>query len=96
MGALTPAAALPKLPPIHRCDECGAPFYQLRHDQVFHRQSCRRAFHRRKEVRGAKLLSFALEWRRTRRRGGFSELTQMIDEFLREDRQRAERVKRST
>jgi hypothetical protein len=88
----------PKLPPLCRCAECGELFYRLRQDQIFcpAPKRCRRTYHRRKEVRGARLYEFAMEWRRTRRKGGFTELTQMIDGFLAEDRAREERRKKGT
>lgn len=91
-----PTTTAPKLPPLCVCAECGTQFYKLRHDQIFcpAPRQCRRIFHRRKETRGAKLLSFAMDWRKSRKPGGFAELTQMIDGFLREDREREARTKR--
>lgn len=75
-------------PPLRHCRECGHPFYARRDDQEFCRPTCRQNWHRRRYDRGAALYDFAMEWRGKRLKGGFTKLCQMVDEWLREERER--------
>lgn len=68
------------------CDECGHPFYPAREHQRFCGQRCRRAHHRTREERGARLYDAGMTWRKTRQRGGFTEFCRMIDGWLADDR----------
>lgn len=79
-------------PKIRYCQECGHPFWPTRPHQQFCRTKCRSDKHHRDERRGAELLDFALEWRRKRLKGGFTRLTQMVDRYLAEDRDRAKAI----
>lgn len=79
--------------PLRYCQECGHPFYPSRQDQVFHKPACRHAHHRRREQRGSQLYDDAMDWRRTRRKGGFTDLTRQLDDWIREDREREARNK---
>ena len=82
-----------RAPEVHFCRECGAPFWPRRFDQEFCGETHRRAWHRRKEARGAELHDLALEWRRkrpdgTRPKGGLSRVTSLVDGWLAEERRR--------
>jgi predicted nucleic acid-binding Zn ribbon protein len=80
----------PRKPPLAHCRECGAPFYLLKADQAFCGVKCRQTFHKRRYERGAQLYDFAMEWRGKRLKGGFTQLCRIIDDWLREDRERAQ------
>lgn len=84
------AAISPKGLPLalRYCQECGAPFYPARQDQVFCAAVCRREHHHRREGRATQLYDFAMDWRAKRGRGGFAEMCQIIDGFRAEDRAR--------
>ncbi len=75
-------------PQLQHCRECGHPFYAARKDQEFCRPKCRQDWHKRRYERGAALYDFAMEWRGKRLKGGFTRLCQMIDEWLRDERER--------
>ncbi|MBF0305167.1 MAG: hypothetical protein HQL41_05915 [Alphaproteobacteria bacterium] len=75
---------------MSHCRECGAPFWLMKTDQAFCRNACRQAFHKRRYERGAQLYDFAMEWRGKRLRGGFTRLCRIIDDWLRENRERAD------
>ena len=76
------------------CKECGHPFYPARHDQDYCRPKCRQAWHKRRYERGAQLYDFAMAWRGKRLKGGFTRLCQMLDEWLRDERDRRKACKR--
>lgn len=76
------------LPVRRRCRQCGNSFLAIRHDQVFCRQQCRRAWHSWREVRGAQAIELLIRWRGGRRRGSLSDLAAFADELLREYRER--------
>jgi len=73
---------------IGYCRECGHPFHPGRHDQEYCGNTCRKTFHKRRYERGAQLYDFAMEWRGKRLKGGFTQLCQIIDDWLREERER--------
>ncbi len=68
------------------CRECRREFFPVRHDQVFCKPTCRRAWHAWREGRGARAVELLIRWRRDRKRGGLAELTAFADELLREYR----------
>lgn len=74
--------------PLRYCKECGRPFYPTRRDQDYCTSKCRQTLHKRRYERGAKLYDFAMEWRGKRVRGGFTELCRIIDDWLRDERDR--------
>jgi hypothetical protein len=76
------------LPSRRRCRECANPFLAIRHDQVFCKPRCRRAWHSWRESRGAQAIDLLIRWRRDRRRGSLAALTAFADELLREFRDR--------
>lgn len=76
------------LPARRRCRECGTQFQEIRHDQVFCRPACRRAFWSWRESRGAQAIELLIRWRRDRRRGSLAALTAFADDLLRECRDR--------
>jgi hypothetical protein len=79
------------LPVRRRCRECGNTFLAIRHDQVFCKPACRRAWHSWRESRGARAVELLIKWRRGRRRGSLAELTAFADELLRDYRDREAR-----
>lgn len=74
--------------PVSFCRECGSPYYPRRDDQEYCAPTCRSKFHKRRYERGAQLYDFAMDWRGKRRKGGFTALCQMVDEWLRDERVR--------
>ena len=76
------------LPIRRRCRECGGNFLAIRHDQVFCRPACRRAWHSWREARGSRAIELLIAWRRDRRRGSLATLTAFADELLRDYRDR--------
>jgi hypothetical protein len=70
------------------CRECGHPFYPRREDQEYCAYTCRTRYHKRRYERGAQLYDFAMEWRGKRLKGGFTQLCQIVDEWLRDQRDR--------
>ena len=74
------------LPLRRRCRECGNSFLAIRHDQVFCRPACRRAWHSWRESRGARAIELLIKWRRDRRRGGLAALSSFADELMRDHR----------
>lgn len=77
--------------PLRYCQECGAPFFPARQDQVFCGSACRREHHHRREARALPLYDFVMAWRAKRGRGGFAEMCQIVDGFRAEDRERKAR-----
>jgi hypothetical protein len=77
-----------RLPCRCRCRQCGNPFLAIRHDQVFCKPACRRAWHSWRESRGARAIELLIRWRRDRRRGSLAALTAFADELLRDYRDR--------
>lgn len=71
------------------CTECGHPFHPARHDQHFCRPACRKDHHHRRAARGVLALDACLAWRKTRRKGGMTDVCQLVDSWLAEDRARA-------
>jgi len=72
------------------CKECGNPFWPSRHGQDFcPKSTCRSTFHQRRASRGTQLYDLAMEWRGKRRKGLFTELCRILDDWLYEDRERA-------
>ena len=76
------------LPARRQCRECGEPFQAIRHDQVFCRAACRRAWHSWRESRGAQAIELLIRWRRDRQCGSLAALTAFADDLLREYRDR--------
>jgi hypothetical protein len=76
------------LPARRRCRECGNSFLAIRHDQVFCKGACRRAWHSWRESRGARAVELLIKWRRDRREGSLAELTAFADELVRDYRDR--------
>jgi hypothetical protein len=76
------------LPVRRRCGECSAAFLAVRYDQVFCKQTCRRAWHAWCEGRGARASELLIKWRRDRRRGSLAALTAFADELVRDHRDR--------
>jgi hypothetical protein len=79
------------LPVRRRCRECGNTFLAIRHDQVFCKPACRRAWHSWRKSLGARAVELLVKWRRDRRRGSLAELTAFADELLRDYRDREAR-----
>lgn len=76
-----------------RCKECGRAYAPVRSDQVFCQTTCRVAHHRRDGERGKQILPILYEWRKTRGKGqSLTGATRMLDEWLKEDRERAEQL----
>jgi len=73
---------------VRFCRECGLPFHPTRVDQDFCATKCRQTLHHRRSMRGVALYDFAMEWRGKRLKGGFTELCRIIDEWLRDERDR--------
>lgn len=71
-----------------KCKECGTPFKPAKVDHAFCSSACRTAWNKRRYERGGQVIDALLEWRRTRRPGGLSRVTRLIDQMLREDRAR--------
>jgi hypothetical protein len=78
------AASSHVLPLRRRCRECGNSFLAVRHDQVFCKPVCRRAWHSWREGQGARAVELLIKWRRERRRGSFSALAAFADELVRD------------
>jgi len=74
--------------PVSFCRECGHPYWPRRDDQEYCSSTCRSKYHKRRYERGAQLYDFAMEWRGKRLKGGFTRLCQIIDEWLRDERER--------
>ena len=77
--------------PMRYCGECGNPYWPTRQDQDFCGTACRQNFHKRRYQRGAELYDFAMDWRGKRRKGGFTEFCRIVDEWLRDERDRRAR-----
>jgi predicted nucleic acid-binding Zn ribbon protein len=94
------SAAAPLVPkgipprPVDFCKECGNPYYPRREDQEFCGGTCRSKFHKRRQQRGTELYDFAMDWRGKRRKGGFTALCQMLDDWLRDNRVRKDAHRR--
>lgn len=73
---------------VRYCRECGHPFHARRLDEQYCRAECRRAYHKRRIARALELYDLAYNWRRTRAKGGFADLCQILDEHIRQDRAR--------
>lgn len=84
-----PTIAAKRELPVCACRECAELFRQKRRDQVFCCNACNRKFYRRKEIRGAKAVEKLIEWRKTRggRKGVLTELAEITDGWIREDRE---------
>lgn len=91
VGAL---ASFPGLPFRRCCRECGNSFLAVRHDQVFCKPPCRRAWHSWREGQGARAVELLIKWRRERRRGSFTALAALADELVRD--QFGHKAKRGT
>jgi hypothetical protein len=76
------------LPARRTCRECNSSFLAIRHDRVFCRQRCRRAWHSRREAFGARAVELMLAWRGERKKGALSDLTALADELVRLERDR--------
>jgi hypothetical protein len=76
------------LPSRRRCREFGTAFLAIRHDQVFCKSACRRAWHSWRESLGARAVELLVKWRRDRRRGSLAALTAFADELVRDCRDR--------
>jgi hypothetical protein len=76
------------LPSRRNCRQCGIAFLAIRHDQVFCRPVCRRAWHSWRENRGARAIELLIRWRRDRRRGSITALAAFADELVRVNRDR--------
>lgn len=74
------------LPSRRRCRQCGNGFLAIRHDQVFCRPTCRRAWHTWREGRGARAVELLIAWRGDRRRGSLAALSAFADELVRDHR----------
>jgi hypothetical protein len=79
------------LPFRRRCRECGKDFMAIRHEQVFCKPDCRRAWHSWRETRGVRAVELLVKSRRDRRRGSLAALTAFADELLRDYRDREAR-----
>lgn len=85
-AAIQPKGVPPR--PVSFCRECGHPYWPRRDDQEYCGATCRSAYHKRRYERGAQLYDFAMRWRGQRLKGGFTDLCQMLDEWLRDERDR--------
>jgi hypothetical protein len=79
------------LPCRRHCRECRKEFWAIRHEQVFCKSACRRAWHSWRESRGGRAIELLVRWRRDRRRGSLAALTAFADELLRDYRDREAR-----
>lgn len=75
------------------CPECGVAFTTIRADQKYCCGVCRIQKHSRDIVRGRLALSMAMTWRGTRKKGTLTTLCFAVDQFIKEDRRMARRVK---
>ena len=66
------------------CGECFRPFSRVRIDQLYCCEACRRAMNARVEARKTEAYHAGMAMR-TKKRGGFSTLTNLFDRFIRED-----------
>lgn len=83
----SPATATPqRTPEAESCKECGEAFLPRRNDQVFCQPDCRHAWHNRAKSRAATAYEILIKWRKTRGIG-LGELSAVVDEWLREDRE---------
>ncbi|WP_044558706.1 hypothetical protein [Azospirillum sp. B4] len=71
-----------------RCAECGEDYQPTRIDAAFCSAYCRKAHNDRRKERGLALIDAALEWRGKRQKGGFLKFCRLVDQFLRDDRER--------
>lgn len=75
------------------CLECGTQFPVTRSDRIFCTPICKRAYHRRNELRGAAIVPKLLEWRMGRHKKGgggatISDIAAMVDGWVEDDRRR--------
>lgn len=84
---LTPRGGAPL--GVRFCKECGHPFYPARQDQDFCQKRCRQDFHHRRAARGVQALDAVMAWRKTRKKGGMTDVCHLADAWLAEDRTRA-------
>lgn len=83
----SPAVTIRGTAPVPRyCSDCGQPFWPRREDQEFCRTACRQAHHGRRKQRGLELYDLAMAFRRERRKGGFTEVCRLLDDWIRQDR----------
>lgn len=68
------------------CLECRTPKNEKRSLAHFCSTPCRTTYHNRAKVRGAAIIHQAIVWRRFRRKGDFTKLVKLIDDFAREDK----------
>lgn len=84
--AITSDEPLVREQPIRHCQECAAAFRASRDDQVFCRDVCRSRWHNRRASRAMTLYGLAMAWRKRRTKGTLSEMSQVVDGWLAEDR----------
>ncbi len=74
--------------PIRTCKFDGVEFRAKRHDQSFCREKCRKMYHRRKEIRGARAVELLIAWRVTRgaKKGILGEIAAEVDTWIKEDK----------
>jgi hypothetical protein len=91
-NATTPAMALKAaLREMRCCAECASAFRPIRSDQKFCRRHCLKIWHGRAAARGGQIYTLIMEWRRSRGKIKFGDVTAMIDKWIAEDRERTDR-----
>jgi hypothetical protein len=75
-----------------QCKECQEPlvrnggFQPNGPQQEYCSTKCRKAWNNRRMTRGAKVYDVAIQWRRFRKKEDFSQLCELVDWFIREDK----------
>jgi hypothetical protein len=72
-----------------RCDNCGTRFLAERINARFCKKQCRKNWQTRAAIRGAIAYPLLLEWRRRRSGGHLSDICQLVDVWLADEKQRS-------
>lgn len=83
----------PQPPKFVYCDECGKPFYGIRHDQIFCSGACKKARHARRVQGGLKLYDLAMRWRIEQPKDAWGDLTTEVDRLAFDERERRRKRK---
>ncbi len=71
------------------CAECGGPYRLTRWDGRYCSTKCKDAFFTKARSRGAPLYRAAMRWRKKRDAGAFTEMTLLLDNWIRDDQDAA-------
>ena len=73
------------------CQECAVLFNKTRKDKIFCSNLCRKNWHCRAAARGAQIYAAAMDWRLSRGKRKFGDVTALLDTWIPEDRERKRR-----